>query len=96
MRPWRFWRQTIILHSRQNPPCLVEALMLLLAIGLLASWASTEQQPYLILGLSYIIGSSSSTLVREAHTRSRQPRFTQIAAALLLIASIYSLVSPLF
>jgi len=43
----------------------VELLMLLLAIGLLGIWGITPNWPYLVLSLSFVIGSSVSILVRE-------------------------------
>ena len=89
MRTWRFWLNTLILSSQYNPPRFVELLMLLLAIGLLGIWGITPNWPYLVLSLSFVIGSSVSILVREAIAPSPQMRATQITAVLLLIVSIY-------
>jgi len=66
MRIWHFWLNTLILSSQYNPPRFVELLMLLLAIGLLGIWGITPYWPYLVLSLSFVIGSSVSILVREA------------------------------
>ncbi|WP_346016814.1 hypothetical protein [Chroococcidiopsis sp. CCMEE 29] len=88
MRIWHFWLNTLTLSSQYNPPRFVELLMLLLAIALLAIWSMIPNWPYLVLSLSYVIGSSVSILVREAITPSPQPRVTQITAVLLLIISI--------
>jgi hypothetical protein len=52
--------------------------------------------PYIILGLSFVVGASSSILVREAmsphyhsNTFFTQKRMTQLTALLLLGISIY-------
>ncbi len=63
--------------------------MLLLAIGLLGIWQIKPNWPYLVLSLSYVVGSSISILVREAIAPSPQPRATQVTAVLLLIVSLY-------
>ena len=89
MRIWRFWLNTFILSSQYNPPRFVELLMLLMAMALLAVWSITPNWPYLVLGLSLVVGASISILVREAIAPSPQPRATQITAVLLLIISIY-------
>lgn len=89
MRSWRFWLNTLILSSQYNPPRFVELLMLLLAIGLLGIWQITPKWPYLVLSLSFVVGSSISILVREAIAPTPQRRLTQLAALLLLVVSIY-------
>ena len=78
-------------YNQDNPPRSIEMVMLLLAIALLGIWGKTEQWPYLVLSLSYAIGSSTSLLIRESFFPSSQPRLTlpQIAAIVLLIVSIY-------
>ncbi|MEB3336411.1 MAG: hypothetical protein VKJ46_03045 [Leptolyngbyaceae bacterium] len=83
--------------SQSNPPQFVELLMLLLAIALLlvwgiadAVWGMRAGWPYLVLSLSYAIGSAVSTLVRETILPSPQPRLTQVIAVLLLLVSLYS------
>jgi hypothetical protein len=45
--------------------------------------------PYLVLGLSLVVGASISILVREAIAPSPQRRVTQFTALLLLFISIY-------
>lgn len=89
MRIWHFWLNTLILSSQYNPPRFVELLMLLLAMGLLGIWSITPDWPYLVLSLSFVVGSSISILVREAIVPSPQMRATQVTAVLLLIVSIY-------
>lgn len=64
--------------------------MLTLAMALLGVWGITEEWPYLVLSLSYVIGSSISSLVREAIAPSPQFRLTQATAVLLLIISVFS------
>lgn len=94
----RFWLQTFVLAGRENPPRFVEMFMLLLSLCLLVFlflfWENSQQWPYLVLSLSYGIGASSSLLVREAFSRSPQPRLTQVgaiaaSAILLLIAGLF-------
>lgn len=63
--------------------------MLLLAIGLLGIWQIKPNWPYLVLSLSYVVGSSISILVRETIAPSPQPRATLVTAVLLLIVSVY-------
>lgn len=89
MRSWRFWLNTLILSSQYNPPRFVELLMLLLAIGLLGIWQIIPKWPYLVLSLSFVVGSSISILVREVIAPTPQMRLTQLAALLLLVVSIY-------
>ena len=45
--------------------------------------------PYLVLGLSFVVGASVSILVREAIVPTPQTRVTKIAALLLLVVSVY-------
>lgn len=89
MRRWQFWWNTLIQASEYNPPRFVELLMLLLAMALLGVWGITEKWPYLVLSLSYVVGSSTSILIREAIAPSPYPRITQVTAVLLLIISFY-------
>ncbi|AUB41281.1 hypothetical protein COO91_07329 [Nostoc flagelliforme CCNUN1] len=63
--------------------------MLLLAIAMLAIASILPDRPYLILGLSLVVGASISILVREAIAPSPQTRITQLTASLLLIISLY-------
>ncbi len=90
MRSWRFLLNSVILSSQYNPPRFVELLMLMLAIAMLgvSTFLPTET-PYLVLGLSFVVGASISILVREAIAPSPQTRVTQITALLLLFVSIY-------
>ncbi|MCC5647722.1 hypothetical protein LC607_33400 [Nostoc sp. CHAB 5824] len=89
MRIWSFWLNSFILSSQYNPPRFVELLMLLLAIAMLAIASILPDRPYLILGLSLVVGASISILVREAIAPSPQTRITQLTASLLLIISLY-------
>ncbi|MDF5709193.1 MAG: hypothetical protein PUP90_16395 [Nostoc sp. S4] len=89
MRFWYFWFNSFILSSQYNPPRFVELLMLFLAIAMLAIASILPDRPYLILGLSLVVGASISILVREAIAPSPQTRITQVTALLLLIISLY-------
>jgi hypothetical protein len=89
MRIWRFWFNSFVLASQYNPPRFVELLMLMLAIAMLAIATIIPDRPYMILGLSLVVGASISILVREAIAPSPQTRVTQLTAVLLLIISFY-------
>ncbi len=96
MRTWNFWLNSLILSSQYHPPRFVELLMLTLAIAMLTISIIVPDRPYIILGLSFVIGASTSILVREAmsphghsHTFLNQKRITQLTALLLLGISIY-------
>ncbi len=96
MRLLQHWWQNLIYSTQYNPPQFVEMVMLLLAILLLLSWTLTGAWPYMVLCLSYVVGSSSSMLVREAIAPSRQLQLTTVIALLLLIMSLYTLVDFMF
>jgi hypothetical protein len=68
----------------------------MLAIPMLIISIIIPDKPYIILGLSFVIGASTSILVREAmssngenYTFLIEGRTTQFAALLLLGISIY-------
>lgn len=90
MRFWQIWSETLILATQYNPPRFIELVMLTLALILMGVWSVTAQWPYLVLCLSYVIGSSVSILVRESLNRSSQFHLTQVTAVLLLIMSFFS------
>ncbi|BAZ83943.1 hypothetical protein [Dolichospermum compactum] len=103
MRTWNFWLNSLILFIQDHPHRFVELLMLTLAIALLAVSTIVPDKPYIILGLSFVIGASTSILVREAispsghnHTIFTQQRFTQLTALLLLGISIYGFADLIF
>ena len=96
MRTWNFWLNSLILFIQDHPPRFVELLMLTLAIALLTVSTIVPDKPYIILGLSFVVGASTSILVREAmsptennQTVLTQQRLTQFTALLLLGISIY-------
>ncbi|MFM6106174.1 MAG: hypothetical protein ACKPE3_10355 [Sphaerospermopsis kisseleviana] len=99
MRLWNFWVNTLILSSQYNPPRFIELLMLLLAIAMLIISKIIPDTPYLVLGLSFVLGASISILVRETisirenvHPPLYQRLITQFTACLLLSISIYGFV----
>ncbi|MCG5056885.1 MAG: hypothetical protein KA714_02420 [Limnoraphis sp. WC205] len=92
MRLWRFWWQTLVLSTQYNPPQFVEVVMLMLAIILLGFWSLTGDLPYLVLCLSYVVGSSTSMLVRVAITPQTRFHVTQVIAVLLILISLYTLI----
>ena len=89
MRFWQFWFNSFILSSQYNPPRFVELLMLMVAIAMLGVATILPEKPYLILGLSLVVGASISILVREAIAPSPQVPITQLTALLLLFISLY-------
>ncbi|MDM3856191.1 MAG: hypothetical protein PT120_15120 [Aphanizomenon gracile PMC649.10] len=96
MRTRNFCLNSLILFIQDHPPRFVELLMLTLAIAMLTVSTIVPDKPYIILGLSFVIGASTSILVREAispnghnHTILTQQRLTQLTALLLLGISIY-------
>ena len=91
MRPWQYWLDTLILSTQHNPPRFVELVMLTLAMILLGLWSVTLQWQYLALSLSYTIGSSFSTLVRES--MGPQPQFQRTHLTVLLLLIIISFYS---
>lgn len=89
MRLWQFWFNSFILSSQYNPPRFIELLMLMVAIAMLGVATILPDKPYLVLGLSLVVGASISILVREAIAPSPQARITQFTALLLLFISFY-------
>lgn len=92
-----FWHY-LVAAGQADPPRFVEFLMLSLAIALLLAWSVVDALaglgagwPFLILSLSYAIGSAVSALVREAILPSAQTYLNRSVAALLLLVSSYSL-----
>ncbi|AFY58087.1 hypothetical protein Riv7116_5721 [Rivularia sp. PCC 7116] len=83
------WIHTLILASQYNPPRFVELIMLGMALIMLTISTFIADLPYLVLGLSFVVGASASILVREAIAPTPQSRVTKITALLLLVVSIY-------
>jgi uncharacterized oligopeptide transporter (OPT) family protein len=100
MRIWNFWVNTLILSSQYNPPRFIELVMLTLAIAMLIISTVTPDEPYLVLGLSLVLGASASILVRESltrtnhhhHVQSSHRSITLFTASLLLGISIYGFI----
>lgn len=89
MQYWRSFWHTIAFMGQENPPQLVETLMLALSMVLFSVWIARSQEPYLLLGLVFTVGACSSILVREALIPAMRPRPTQIAATSLLLISLF-------
>ncbi len=92
MRRWRGWWRDLVLASQQNPPRLVESVMLVLAVILCAAWFVLQSWQLLFLWLSCIIGAIASILVREFMAPSPQTRQIRLAAifSLALLLSLTS------
>jgi hypothetical protein len=96
MRLWNYWLNNLILASQYNPPRFVELLMLTLAIAMLILATILPDMPYLVLGLSLVVGASISILVREAIAPSPEAKVTQLTALLLLFISCYGFADLLY
>ncbi|MBF2067118.1 MAG: hypothetical protein IGS39_22290 [Calothrix sp. C42_A2020_038] len=93
MRSLQFWFNTFIFISQNNPPRFIEFVMLFLAmLMLVASMAFPTEKPYMILALSFVVGSALSILVREALEPTYQARVTKINAILMLIIGLYGFI----
>ena len=95
MRYCRFWLNSLILSSQYNPPRFVELVMLTVAIAMLFISTFVPDRPYIVLGLSLVVGASISILIREAIAPSHQRKITQFTALLLLIISLYGFADTL-
>ncbi|BAU11706.1 hypothetical protein LEP3755_22090 [Leptolyngbya sp. NIES-3755] len=89
MRQWRSFLHTIEFLSQENPPQLIETLMLALSMVLFSVWIAQSELAFLLLGLVLTVGACSSILVREALIPALRPRPTQVMATLLLLVSLY-------
>ncbi|MEP0981911.1 hypothetical protein [Leptolyngbya sp. FACHB-17] len=94
MRQWRSFWHTIEFMSQENPPQLIETLMLALSMVLFSVWliqseSAQSASAYLLLGLVLTVGACASILVREALIPAIRPRPTQVMATLLLLISLY-------
>jgi hypothetical protein len=89
MRYWNSWLNSFILASQYNPPRFVELLMLMLAIAMLSMATILPDKPYMVLGLSFVVGSSISILVREAIAPSPEQKVARLTALLALFISLY-------
>jgi hypothetical protein len=72
----RFQWQNIILFIQSEPPRLIELVMLSLAIILGICWLTNYHWPYLVLSVSYAVGSATSIWIRELISPSSHIRFT--------------------
>lgn len=86
----RFLLNNLIFASRDDSPRFVESTMMALAMIMLFVWVLFPQlKAFLVLCLSLLVGVSSSILVREAMVPSHHNRNAQIAALILLIATLF-------
>ncbi len=90
MRFWQFWWDSWTNYIQNNPPLFIELVMLSGAIISLGFWGVTLNWPYLVLSLSYAVGSSVSCLIRGAIAPSPTFRLPQLTAILLLVVSFFS------
>lgn len=91
MRHLRSWWYAFAALSRSNPPQLVEAIMLSLALIVFVFWWILQDWQYLVLYLSYILGAIASILVREIIRPSAETtriRAMAIISLLLLLSGV--------
>lgn len=94
MRRLQSWWLGIVLVCRYNPPQVVAATKLLLAMILCIVWWVNQEWPYLTLCLSYILGAIAAILASEVVAPSPQThrvRLTAIVSLVVLLsaASVY-------
>lgn len=90
MRRLQFWWDGIVLVSRYNPPQVVAATMLVLAMILCVVWWVDQGWPYLTLCLSYIWGAIAAILASEMVAPSPQThrvRLTAVASLIVLLSA---------
>jgi hypothetical protein len=90
MRRLQFWWYGILLVSRFNPPQVVAAVMLMLALGLCVTWWVTQGWPYLTLCISYIVGAITAILASEMvapSPQTHQVRLTAIGSLVVLLSA---------
>lgn len=92
MRPWQWWQRGLSglsqFLSRQSPPQIVEAVMLLLAMILCMTWLFLQGWQYLVLSLSYLSGAIASVLVREILRPSAYTRWIRLVALVSLVGLV--------
>ncbi|QZZ21418.1 hypothetical protein J5X98_02760 [Leptothermofonsia sichuanensis E412] len=91
MRLWQRWQHNLMAVWHQNPPQLVEGVMLLLSLILCFAWLILQNWQYLVLCLSYIIGAIASILAREWVSPSpwtHQVRLTALVSLGLLLSGV--------
>lgn len=85
MRVLQTWWRSLVWVSRDNPPHLVEAVMLGMALITLGLWWVQQTWTYIPLFSSYSIGAIALILVRETITPSHYARFNRVIALLALM-----------
>lgn len=86
LRQFQSCLRALAIASQQDPPRFVELIMLSLSLLALLAWSFWEDHTFLILSVSYILGSSTSILVREAIAPS--PNTTLVRGIVVLSALI--------
>jgi|JI102314DRNA_FD_contig_71_305127_length_3138_multi_4_in_0_out_0_4 hypothetical protein len=84
----RFQWQNIILFIQSEPPRLIELIMLTLTIILGICWLTNYHWPYLVLSVSYAVGSATSIWIRELISPSSHIRLTIATGVLLLSVAL--------
>lgn len=84
----RFQWQNIILFIQSEPPRLIELIMLSLTIILGLCWLTNYHWPYLVLSVSYAVGSATSIWIRELISPSSHIRLTIATGVLLLSVAL--------
>jgi hypothetical protein len=79
-RSWQFWLDTCTTY----PVVVLEGCLLLLSTVLLLVSSFWPQWPYLVLALSYLIGTAALILVRETQNPSPQRRYNRLLSYVAL------------
>ncbi len=91
MHPFQSWLRGVAIASRQDPPRFIELMMLCFAIFSLVAWSFWESSCFLILCVSYILGSSTSILVRETIAPSPNAVLVRCIVALSVLIALFCL-----
>ncbi len=93
LRQFQSCLRAVAIASRQDPPRFVELIMLSLSLLALLAWSVWENHTFLILCVSYILGSSTSILVRETIAPSPNAALVRgivILSALIALFCLYT------
>jgi len=91
MRQFQSWLRAVAIASRQDPPRFVELIMLCLSLFALLAWSFWESSYFLVLCVSYILGSSMSILVRETIAPSPNAPLVRAIVGLSALIALFCL-----
>lgn len=91
MRVLQGWWRSLVWVSRDNPPQVVEAVMLLMALLTLGLWWFQPTWAYIPLFSSYSVGAIALMLVRETINPSYYARLNRVIAIAALVLLLLGL-----